>query len=385
MKTYSLFPLVVIVLFISCSSNDDKRPNFNEKFKIIIFDTVAVPIKGKLITAVDHNNKNGDILLCDLANIDTIYLANKKGYVKKKVSLLGQDANRLGSAIFNIGFLGSDTIVVNSERGFFYYNLSWELQRSILDKTTLLSYGAGIIPRIRQFKEKGKVFLIQHLKPSFEGPINSEHGYNNYKSITIYDINNKSHKFIAGYEKESIFQKEKMYFGSPLNFFDIDKNSRLQVIHNPDLNLYEYDIEKPNNPYLVTKLYPAFFQLNIKYGLNENIESKYDDQIINSQFVDLNCFDRFTFLTYRTGIPVDIYKEVKSSSELPELFKAHMKYYVLLLKDGKQVCADILLPKGVSGIAFIKSSDDILLNTNPMITETESSSIFYRAKLVRIK
>lgn len=387
-KRYTIELYICIVLFfsiLSCSSDDSlNKPNLPVKYSIATIDTLSVSFKGRLITAIDYNRANGNMLFCDIARIDTICQTDSQGNLQNKKTLLGEGAGFAGTAIYNFGYFDDSTIVINGSNGFLFLDLNFELKKIIDDKTPLLSYGSGTTTRIKNIERNQKKLGILHLKHSFSGEIFSKEGYEKYKAVTVYDFEDKKHTFVSGYEKESIFINEKVQFGNPLNFFDIYKDSLLFSIHSPDLNLYIYNLHTKEGNYYTSKLCPSHFSLPISYKLGQLSNDNLDPDIVNSQFTDINCYQDLTFISYRTGIAIDEFKKVKTSSEFPELFKNHMKYFTIILEKGKQTTADIQLMKGGAGIAFIKSLDYILVNTNPVLTETETKTNFFICKLSSI-
>lgn len=378
-KKVNIEPMLILLYFITLGcSNNERQNSFNlpNKYSIVTTDTLSIPFKGKLINAIDFNKTNGDILFCDIAKIDTIYQTDSLGNLINKKSLLGEGPSFAGTSIYNLGYWNDSTIMVNGSNGFLFFDLKFNLLKSIYDKTPLSSYGAGITPRIRHINKNQLKYGIFHLKNSFTGNVLSEEGYKKYKAITIYNFESKQNTFIGGYEKENI------HFGDPLHFFDISKDSLLYSLHSPDLNLYKYHLTNSKTKYLLTPLYPSHFSLPISYKVGQTSNDNLDQDIVNSQFTDLNCYKGLTFITYRTGIDIDEFKKTKTTSELPELFKNHMKYYTIIVENNTQKSADIQLMNGAAGIGFVKSLDYILINTNPIITETENSTLFFICKLI---
>ena len=65
----------------------------------------------------------------------------------------------------------------------------------------------------------------------------------------------------------------------------------------------------------------------------------------------------------------------------PILYRDHMKYYGILLKNGEVIADDFLLPHGSIGVSQAVDLDEIYFETSTYVTGIEDSYIFFRVSL----
>ena len=380
MYKWSIF-LCLLVFSCNTASENNQIKHYDEQFHIDILDTVKVSIIGKNVKAIDFDYLNKRILYCDVAKIDTIYITNYEGMLLSKLSIPKEGENGIGNVIHNVGFTHNSNIIINSNRGFFTINKDGKIIHIVKEKTNILTYGAGIIPRIRTYFVGQNLFAVLHLKSSFDGNLLSQKGYKEYKPITVYDLKSGKFSFTGGYDENSLFVKDEIHFGEPLNLFDVDDKGNIYTINSPESIVYVYNINNPEKKKQLFNIFPENFKQNLKFSFSGKITPDSKEQIVNGQFIDINCSNDTILLTYRTGISEDIVSQVRSSSEYPEIFKKHMKYFAIFLVKGQKVCHDIEMPFGGTNIAFIDNNGLLFINTNRLMNEKDDCTIFYRCRL----
>jgi hypothetical protein len=369
---------VAISYFLYSCTDKEKNDKDLPLITIEVIDTLKIKHSGKLVKIIDYNTHNGNYLLCDIALINKVIVADSSGRIKKIIRLEGEGPDEPGTAIHNIGYADS-TIVVNSNRGFFFYNEEGLLQKKITESTPLMGYGAGTIPRLKFIQEEKSKLVILHLKSSVEGDMFTKSSYHTYNPITVYDLESKKISLFGGYNPESIFIKDWIHFGDPINIFNMDSQS-VYSINNPEPVIYVYSQKNLRSVAKKILLTPQYFKLPVQYTLGENVREDRAELFLNSQFIDINSNDDMTLVSYRSGIPESEYSR-NSQNNLPNLFKKYMKYYLVVIKNGKKFAKDTELPYGSSGVAVLKKDNSIILNTNAALTETPKETIFYKARI----
>jgi hypothetical protein len=119
---------VAISYFLYSCTDKEKNDKDLPLITIEVIDTLKIKHSGKLVKIIDYNTHNGNYLLCDIALINKVIVADSSGRIKKIIRLEGEGPDEPGTAIHNIGYADS-TIVVNSNRGFFFYNEEGLLQK----------------------------------------------------------------------------------------------------------------------------------------------------------------------------------------------------------------------------------------------------------------
>ncbi|MEA5259381.1 hypothetical protein VB264_16400 [Arcicella aquatica] len=381
----SLYALILSVLLTSCNSKDKNVATFKDDYSFEIIDTLKIKHLGRGIELIDVNKTNGDMLFTSAIRMDTIVQTDSNGNIKNKIKVSGEGGSEIGF-IFNLSYIGDTAILINSNRGFFFYDLNGKALKgkAIIEKTSLKTLGSNTFnPSIASIKTDTGIVLALQLKNSLNdyqlSNIHSKESYQNYKSLTFYSLD--KHKYInaLGFEPESIFMDFDYHYGDINTLFVFNQfNKCFYTLHDPDSKLYKYDVSLKKIK--VIDLEPENFKLPIKYNFSKNsTSSKHMD--VNSSYVYFSTNRDISIVTYRTGIPEDEYNKTNSESEIPELWKKYMKYYALILIDDNKVCNDVPLPYGAVGVTNIIGGSNMILSTNPAITETPDATIFYRCKL----
>lgn len=390
MKKLIPFTFFCSILFFSCRNKDVKsekdQHSYAEKYKLEVTDTFRLNYTARLVKVLDYNVTSKNILFSSYS-MDTIVQTDLAGRISNKFVFKGGGPKEAGVIIHNVGYFNDTSIIVNSERGFYFYNLKGELVRSLEERTPLKAIGSALDTRIREFSKGDSSCILLHLKSVADVDISDFFSLSNlekFKSTTLYNLTNQTYRVLFGYEPNSIFRTDYKYnYGEPENIFDYDYTQNdFYIVHNPEPVLYKYSLANNFSTFTAIDLSPDHFNLPVKYKSND-FTSDHKYAAVNSQFRDINCFEDYIFLDYKTGIPEKEYDDMKTESELPELYKKHMKNYAILLKNDKKICGDILLPLYSTGISFVKSLDYIFVRTNASATETADATIFYICKLIR--
>ncbi|NVJ64667.1 MAG: hypothetical protein HWD84_10630 [Flavobacteriaceae bacterium] len=388
MKKPLLLYLLIQATFFSCKrdkvSIQQNHISFNKSFVFEVQDTIHVNYLTKNLKVFDSSPSLKKYLMMSSTEMDTILLVNENGAIESKYSLLGQDDKSVGLSIFGLGFASDSTFVVSSSRGFYVYHLKSADQIQFYpEKTYPQGYGGAYSYNVENFEHEGNQYYASFRKGSLDDvnilKLNKE-DLNRYKPITFFNTSNSEVSLSFGIGQNSLYLKGQEHFGELYTLFDYSsKFKKFALINNPSNTLLMYESLK-NNPTEVP-LILEHFQLPIKYKYGRNYEQNFENQIVNSMYRDINWGDRYLLITYRTGIPMEVYEEMQSFAQLPELFKKHMQYYSVLIDSSLKVSSDIMLPKDAVGVASYFSNEEVLLYTNPAITETDSTVVFYKAKL----
>ncbi len=195
MKRITYIFLTLSCFLYSCS---DKEKNDKDLplISIEITDTLKIKYSGKLVKIIDYNTYNGNYLLCDIVFINKVIVADSSGRIKTVIRLEGEGPDEPGATIHNIGYADS-MIVINSSRGFYFYNEEGLLQKNIKESTPLMGYGAGTIPRLKFIQDGKSKLAILHLKSSVEGDMFTQSSYQSYDPLTVYNLERKKYHCLA--------------------------------------------------------------------------------------------------------------------------------------------------------------------------------------------
>ena len=378
------------MIISGCSKSETKEKHYKNKYLFEVLDTLRIEHLGTVIELVDVNKTNGDMLFASVVNVDTIVQTNYKGKIKNKIKVSGEGGNEVGF-IFNLSYIGDTAILVNSNRGFFFYDLNGKAlgRKPIIEKTNLKTLGSNTLkPIISSIKTDTGIVLALQLKNSLSDSqlsnIHSKESYQSYKSLTFYNINNSEYINAFGFEPESDFMDFEYHYGDIITLFNFNSFTKsFYTLHNPDSKLYKYDISLKKIKTI--DLEPNNFKLPVRYNFSIKKTPSYKHMDVNSSYVYLSTNKDVSIITYRTGIPEDEYDKTNSEAEIPELWKKYMKYYAIILINDNKVCNDVPLPYSAVGVSYIHDANNMILSTNPSITETEEATIFYRCKIKIIK
>lgn len=388
MKKTLLLYLLIQATILSCKrDNASTRQNLilhDSNFVFEVLDTIHINYIAKNLKVFDSNPSLKKHLLMSSTEMDTILLVNENGIIESKYSLLGQDDKSVGLAIYGLGFASDSTFIVSSSRGYYIYHLKSAEQIHFFQENTYpQGYGGAYSFNVENFEHNGNRYFASFRRGSLDD-VNIQNldkaDLNNYKPITFFNTSNSQVSMGFGLGQNSLYFKGQEHFGELYTLFDYSsKFEKFALINNPSNSLLIYE-SLESNPTEVP-LIQENFQLPIKYKYGRYYEQSFDNQIVNSMYRDIIWGDENILITYRSGIPMETFKEMKSFAQLPDLFQKHMEYYSILIDSNLIASGDIKLPKNAVGVASYFSNKEILLYTNPAVTETDSSVVFLKAML----
>src|SRR5690606_32941720 len=111
-------------------------------FSFEIIDTLKIKKVGYPLRILDYNKKRREFLLGEIKPyFDTIFVSDNNGNVLKRFYFKGGSEKEAGNIIFSIGYYKDSTIIVNSERGFYLFDLDGKYINSISEKTPIRGPG----------------------------------------------------------------------------------------------------------------------------------------------------------------------------------------------------------------------------------------------------
>ncbi|MDH5599081.1 MAG: hypothetical protein OEY34_08150, partial [Cyclobacteriaceae bacterium] len=361
---------IILLVQFACSTtttNSYQTPTYQSEFELFIYDTIEVKVLDQELKFFDQNNKTENFLLMSKTNGKIIYEIDTLGNLINAFDFIGQGDTLVGDYIFNLSYYYDTAILVNGRNGFYFYDLSGKFIKKSKEITAIRGYGGSrnlnTIPLIINNQE----FLLLSLKNSLNEQFVSNfnhHSINEYKGATLYNLNNNKYGFVFPIEDNSIYRQKKMYYGDILTYFTSDGES-YYVIHNPDKNLYQYDLNfKLLN---VIDLKPKYFKTPITYHYNEIPTIEKGDDIVNSLYRELNANEDYVWVTYRSGIPMEEFNAMQSFNDLPRLFQTFMKYYLIVLSKENTIIDNVRLPFPAVGVAHFKNPNSMILYTNSAV------------------
>jgi len=380
--------IYVIVFFLICSCSNVKEPLYTESNSFEVYDTLTLNYTTRDFKIYDYD-ENLDLFVGMSRNMmDSIIVFDSNGSIKSKFFALGTGNQIVGNNIYSISFRDKDKLLINSDDGFVTYNyLTDSISQIVTFKNSIRAYGSIQSFNIEQVKAGDSEMYLTILKPSF--PENylrdfDERIITDYKPITAFFPTSGKFEMIGDISKNSIYYSESSHFGELLSLFDYNsEKSLIFLLNNPDNIVLVYDVlgtlikEIP----LTTKE----FKLPYSYGFGYVTDNMLEYQVVNSVYREMYSSGSDLLITYRTGIHDDTFLSMSSPSDLPRYFQKEMKYYAILLEDEEQNSEEFELPYASTGIANFNSKNNLLLYTNPSITETTDGMIFFKARIIESK
>ena len=387
MKVNSLALLFVSITLVSslteCADTNQKNselPSYSSEYELEIYDTLFFPIQARVLRIYDYNPNDGKFILMSKVDKTTVYITDTVGNVLNELDFTGGSEQEVGNSVFNIAFYRGNGLLVNGQRGFNAYDSSGAFIKNHNNKTALRAYGGNMQYKSFVLNDTTIVLSLKNsvtdrMMRSFE-----EEFFENYHGATVMDLNSIDFDFVFPIEEQSIYNQNKQHYGDILSLFDFDSN-KFYSLHNPDQRLYIYS----RNFKLIESI-PLDFKYfktpySYKFGASVNYEDGYD--IVNSLYRELEAYDGNVCITYRSGIPIEQFEQLKSSDQLPGLFQQYMKYYLTIFEKGKLKAKEVMLPFPSVGLAHYENNNSILLYTNSAVTETEEYTVFYKARLIQ--
>lgn len=393
-KIIGLTLLTLLVLACSEPKNESKKQQgfaegFNKvSYQIEITDTVYVNYIAREFKLMDTNHSGSQHLLMSSLEKDSILRVGNSGQILSKYSVKGQGDNKAGEVIYSVGF-GPDekTFIVCSSEGFFTFDLeTGDYISHVPEKTYPKGYGGSYSFNVEVVDNNNQLeyaaFLETSLRDKNIYKFTRQH-LTDYQPITFVSAKDGQKNNRFGVSKNSIYFRDDYHYGELYTMFAYsDQQQQFAVINNPSDRVLVYDID--GNLIQDIALGMEHFKLPIKFKYNRTTDEGMDKQIVNSMHRNLQFHNGQILVTYRSGLPLSVFESLKSYSELPSLFKKHMKYYTKLVDvKNKLISDDIILPENAVGVASFTGKDQMWLYTNPAVTETDNATVFYKAKLIK--
>lgn len=391
----TLFFLLFSFALVSCDWADtevkrdsDEIAWSDKNWAFEVIDTLHVEFVRSRLRLYDTSPNGSRHLLMSSFESYEIVVMDDQGNILAKHKPTGQGDELVGESMFGLGFLDNDKFVVSSQKGFYLYDL---LTGDYLDsfplRTSVRGYEAFEATNIEVFNREGKVHFATGLKSSLEDKdiLNFKKEYFDiFKPITFMNTANNSASLNFGIGPTSRFKRHDYHYGELYTLFDYNPDQKFfAVLTNPSDEISIWDTNSRLIKEIPLRLERFKLPVKFKYGKGDIEDAT---QIVNSMYRTLNMQGSNALLTYRTGLPEEDYNTLSSYAELPALFRQKMKYYGTIIDvNSGEVSKEFPLPKYAVGVASFTSTDNVLLYTNSNVTETDSTTVFYRARLKEIE
>lgn len=392
---YPLFFLLSLLLLPSCELTDteikrerDEIAWSDKNWAFEVTDTLHVEFVRSRLRLYDTSPNGSRHLLMSSFEGDEIVVIDDQGKIIAKHRPTGQGDELVGESMFGLGFLGNDKFIVSSQKGFYVYDLlTGDYLESHPLKTSMRGYEAFEATNIEVFNREGKVYFATGLQSSLKDKdiLNFRKEYFDiFKPITFMNTANNSASLNFGIGPTSRFRRHDYHYGELYTLFDFDPDREFfAVLTNPSDEISIWDSNSRLVKEIPLRLDRFKLPVKFKYG-----KGGMDDatQAVNSMYRTLSLQGSNALLTYRTGVPEEDFRALSSYAELPGLFRQEMKYFGAIVDIEKgEVSNEFELPKYAVGVASFASKDNVLLYTNSGVTETDSTTVFYRARLKEIE
>ncbi len=392
---HTLLFLLCLLLLVSCEWTDTKLKRdpgeiawSDSNWAFEVTDTLHVGFVRSRLRLYDTSPNGSRHLLMSSFESYEIVVIDDQGKILAKHKPTGQGDELVGESMFGLGFLGNDKFVVSSQKGFYVYDLlTGDYLESHPLKTSIRGYEAFEATNIEVFSKEGKIHFATGLKSSLEDKdvLNFKKEYFDiFKPITFMNTANNSASLNFGIGPTSRFKRHDYHYGELYTLFDYNSNQELfAVLTNPSDEISIWDTNSRLIKEIPLRLERFKLPVKFRYGQGDMEDAT---QIVNSMYRTLNMQGSSALLTYRTGLPEEDYNTLSSYAELPALFKQKMKYYGTIVDiNSGEVSKEFPLPKYAVGVASFISKENVLLYTNSNVTETDSTTVFYRARLKEIE
>jgi hypothetical protein len=390
MRHYFFTTLLLLLLFGCGPDNagvkrDTSEINWSNKtYALEIKDTVHVNFIAKVLKLYDTSPDGTKHLLMSAFESFHVVVIDDSGQVLARHKPVGQGDGLVGEIIFGLGFLGNDQFIASSPKGFFVYDLlSGEFLKSYPLRTAVRGYEASNTYNIEPFSVNGQLHLAGGLKSSLENKdiLNFRKEYfDEFKPITFLNTSDNTASLNFGIGPTSRFKRSDYHYGLLYTLFDFNEETQtFAVLNNPSDEISIWDTQSNLIKEIPLRLEEFKLPIRFKYGTGEVEDGS---EVVNSQYKSLQTCKSNALISYRTGLPKDDFNAISSYAELPALFRQKMKYFGALVDlETGEVSKEFPLPDYSVGIASFNSMDNILLYTNPGVTETDSTTVFFRARL----
>lgn len=371
-KTAKLSILLLITLIMgACHQNHTKNL---KTFSIEIYDSIIVkPELSELselsndFCILDYNPTKKIFLGYNFTNNEKVYIFDKSGEILYSTNFSGFD---------DVKFFDDTSIVFfcGNYANFYHYQNNTLLRKL---KTDTMDYHGT-----------RRNYTIFHKNP--KKPFVFYHGYNHILSIAdknlyldsnkfynIFSFDDSTHKRFIEFEAGSIYKNPKYYCSSIASQYAIDKaNAILYLIWEYEPMIYQYDL---NNYSLIKKypLEPDYFGEIKQFEFDDtatNGRMYFETQQTNSFYFKIFFVADTLFLQYIKGCDK---KDATTSFDEINQVMAKQKRYMQIYHKSAKVCYDILLPKRISAVAQVLSSNEIIFYSYPSTEDKKNKQVTF--------
>lgn len=367
--------LLSYCILASCTRSSPEQPK--NTIALVLSDSILVHAVGK-VELVDAR-QSGQRLLFFNNSTQTIMEVDGQGKTRSSFNRSGGGPEEWGKYVDNIGYYGDTAIVVASMSGYQFYTLSGKFIRRVGERNEMGNM--GMWKRIRALKYKGKETLLSVFKAPVPNELmvdfRSRRYHELFKPITMFDVGSATYENRFGYAPQSIFLKFDYYYNTKQMSFDYShKDSTFYMIYDPEPKIYAYRASHDFAPSEAIDLNPEHFKVPLRAKFDGPEVDIYKSLAVNSDITSLNACQNYVFVTYNTGIPED---EYTSPGDMANVAPNFQKQYLIVVRDGQKISADIPLPKGLFSFALTSSPDDLI---GALPQERKNYSAFFVYKLV---
>ncbi|SFF09519.1 hypothetical protein [Thermoflexibacter ruber] len=390
----SIYLLILVSVGWACREKESPKDINSLKmenlksFQIKIIDSIKVNFRGSYVVPVDINSTNGNMLIVDKIKPQKVIQTDRDGKIINEIFLQGEDGDKVGKIVSNIGYFDANTIVAAGMRGYYFYDFNGTLIR----KVDAFNAEAGVFYyKIKRLNYKNDTILVSTFRSVFsKQEIIDNSGRkvsDKIKFFTCHNLNTNQYHVLIGHEPSSIFLKTNFQY-EVRPYFDLGENNLIYTIFNPENKVYVYSYA--GNDVLLNKkisIVSSYFQVPYMKEYGDKTFQWEKSMFVNSQILGIYTGYQLGIISYKTGIPEHIYDEMQTKSQLSDLLLQYRKHFAVLLdvKEGKQISQDIELPKNTVEVLGFRSSNELILLPDLGIFEDPNQTTFYVGKLEEIK
>ncbi len=365
MKT--IFYLIVILIFASCNINDKKTNNTSSYIEI----TDTIVFKNTLeFNLTDF--KNNRFLGYDYYSKQIICYAKDGSQIFRFKKIGGAEFEYQN--ISDVKFYTDTTIVILTGNQVKEYNFEGKYKKTIFWDNVPPQYPRNFL-EIKVIQKDTFVFYRVE-RGGFTGDPKF-YTDTNRKYITGANITNPKRYNLVKFEKNSIYLNGEEYYQQTTPVFTFNKTGdSVFVIFPHETKLYKYSVFNENLSSCVSFNSKVFKKpIGTKFGQTEDGFKLFQ---INSYYFKLfNSNDTIFALLY-PGV-----NEEEVCETITELNKVEDELYLDILLSSGKLIDEIKLPKGISSIATIVSSNEIYFYKYQSQEEVDSrNSYFLKGKIV---
>lgn len=380
MKNIGVFFLLILIVLLGCQL--DNRSHSNEiKLKLVKTDSLEINLPWQ-ISFIDYNAE-ADIFLFygqgDLIETD------RKGNILHQFPIIGKEKERVGSSISGIGYSDDGaSIIVFSNKGYYFYSRSGELLRYITDP---VKFGDQINKQVFHFKNENLEWIAATHKPFYDFSKDmylpgDPRFYMDYRALTVLEIGKDSTFLTLGYEKDGIFLEDKeRFFPDALLRFAQFKNN-LFVLFNPDNYVYIYSPSNKSKSFSLQgkiELKPDYFKYPLVLNRRDDLNKVGKALLANSNYSSMVVNSEYLAIVYTAGISEEILKNIDASDlkAMSELSATYSKSYAMIYKDGVKISRDIELPFEIINFATFTNQNEVLAIPHKLRVESPDKEKWY--------